>query len=100
VWAGLYQHGGAHLPVALLVGIMYATASLLVLLRAGLLGFIAFNLGEQVLVYLPVSTDFSAWYAGVSTLSLLFVGGLAACASWTACKRERDRRGLATEGGT
>jgi serine/threonine-protein kinase len=91
VWAGLYQHGGASLPVALLVGSLFAAASLLVLHRAGFLGFIAFTFGEQVLVYMPVTTDLAAWYAGVSTLSLSAVGGLAAWAAWTACRWDRRR---------
>lgn len=87
IWAILYQHGGAYLAVSIPVGLVYAGVSLLVLFRAGLLGFIAFTVGEEVLVYMPVTIDFSVWYTVVSTLSLLLVGTLAGYGFWAACLR-------------
>jgi serine/threonine-protein kinase len=86
VWGALYQHGGTYAPVSCLVGLAYALVSILVLLRAGLLGFVAFNLVEEVLVYMPLTTDRTAWYAGVSTTSLLFVAALATYGYWAACR--------------
>lgn len=84
IWWGLYAHGGDYPVVIGLVGLAFAAASLFVLLRAGLLGFVAFNLVEQVLIYMPVTTDLSAWYAGVSALSLALLVGFAAYGSWAA----------------
>ena len=73
------------------VGKAVVAASLLVLLRAGLLGFVAFNLVEQVLIYMPVTTDFSAWYAGISTMSLLLIASLASYGFWAACRHRHPR---------
>ncbi len=84
IWAVPYAHGGDYLPVRVVVCLIFALVNLLVL-RVGLLAFIAFNLTEEVLIYMPVTTDFSAWYSGVSTLSLLLVASLAAYACWVAC---------------
>lgn len=87
VWWAMFAHGGDCLLVSALVGLAFALAQLLVLLRAGLVGFIAFNVAEQVLVYMPVTTDLSTWYSGVSTLSLLLVAALAGWGYWAACGR-------------
>ena len=87
VWAGLYQHGGVyHLPVTVAVGLAFAAASYFVLYRAGLVGFIVFNMVEMALNYMPTTVDFSAWYAGISTQSILAVLGLAAYGAWAACR--------------
>ena len=56
-------------------------------MRTRRLGFIAVNVAEQVLVYMPVTTDLSTWYRGVSTLSLLVVVALAGWGYWAACGR-------------
>ncbi len=77
LWAIMYAHGGDNIAVVCIVGSAFAAASLFVLLRAGLLGFVAFTLVEQVLIYMPVTTDLSAWYTGIGALSALFVVALA-----------------------
>ena len=93
IWAIPYAHGGDYLPVRAASGLLFAVVNVLVL-RVGLLAFIAFNVTEEVLIYMPVTTDFSAWYAGVSAASLLLVAGLAAYGVWAAC-RTRSAPGTA-----
>ncbi len=83
IWWGLYAHGGDYTAVHIAVGLAYAIACFFVLRRAGLLGFIAFTLVEQVLTYMPVTTDFSVWYGAISTMSLAFVLALALYGTWT-----------------
>jgi len=68
--AATYAHGGDYLPVQVVVGLLFALATLAVI-RVGLLAFIVFNLTEEVLVYMPVTTELGAWYSGISTQSLL-----------------------------
>lgn len=85
IWAVPYAHGGDYLLVRAACGLLFAVVNLLVL-RVGLLAFIAFNVTEEVLIYMPVTTDFSAWYAGISTASLLLVAGLATYGVWAACR--------------
>jgi serine/threonine-protein kinase len=64
---------------------LWGALGLLLLVRAGLLTFVAYFVAEQLLRFLPMTTDLSAWYAGISTLSLLTVGGLATYGCWAAC---------------
>jgi predicted Ser/Thr protein kinase len=79
-------HGGVYWGVMAAVGGVYAAAGLLTV-RAGLVAFLAFTLTEEVLNYLPVTTDTTTWYAWVSGLSLLLVVGLAGYGTWAACRR-------------
>ncbi len=85
IWAVPYAHGGEYPPVRVVAALVFAVVNILVL-RVGLLTFIAFNVTEEVLIYLPVTIRFSAWYAGVSTMSLLLVAGLATYGFWAACR--------------
>jgi len=55
-------------------------------LLALLLAFIAFNVVGLLRLARPIPTDFSAWYAGISTASLLLVAGLATYGVWAACR--------------
>jgi serine/threonine-protein kinase len=50
---------------------------LFILLRFGFLAYVAYNVTVGILVEMPVTTDLSAWYASISTLSLLILAGLA-----------------------
>ena len=86
LWAVPYAHGGDYLPVRVVACLLFAFVNLLVL-RVGLVAFIAFNLTEEVLIYMPVTTDFSAWYTGVSTLSLLLVASLGVYGCGAACSQ-------------
>lgn len=90
IWWGLYAHGGDYTAVRIAVGLVYAIACFFVLRRAGLLGFIAFNLVEQVLTYMQVTTDFSAWYGAISTMSLAFVLALALYGTWTVGRAQQS----------
>ncbi|MFN7995086.1 MAG: serine/threonine-protein kinase [Bryobacteraceae bacterium] len=49
-----------------------------VMLRFGLVAAIASSLSYVILIMFPITSDFSSWYAGVSTAALLFVAALAA----------------------
>jgi hypothetical protein len=71
--------------VVVAVSLIFAAVNLLVL-RAGLLAYLAFNFAEEALIYMPVTTDFSAWYAGVSTTSRLLVAGMAGYGLWAASR--------------
>jgi len=71
-----------------LAGLGFAALGLVLLFRAGLLAYIAFHFAADLLTYLPLTTDLSAWYANVSTLGLLTVAGLAVYGFWCACGRQ------------
>ncbi len=77
IWTALYQHSGEYEPLRWAVGAVFTLLGLLMLLRVGPLAFVVFEVAFEVLVYMPVTTDLSAWYAGISTLSLAFLIGLA-----------------------
>jgi predicted Ser/Thr protein kinase len=79
-------HGGGHWAGIVVVGGVYATARLLTV-RLGLVAFLAFTLAEEVLVYLPVTADTTAWYAPTGGLALVLVGGVAGYGFWAACRR-------------
>jgi tRNA A-37 threonylcarbamoyl transferase component Bud32 len=84
--------GGAYPSVQFLVNLCFYGLGLLLLLRFGFLTYVVYNFTDALLKYLPVTLDLSAWYAGVSTLSLLVLAGLAGYGLLAA----RGRRPLGT----
>jgi hypothetical protein len=81
-----YTHGGEDELTRWLVGLGGTAVSLLVLLHAGLLAFVVYEVTWEVLSYTPMTTDFAAWYARVSNLSLVVLAGLAAYGFWATCR--------------
>jgi serine/threonine-protein kinase len=77
--------GVEYLWLSALTGFIFFALGLLLLFRAGLLAFVAYHVAADLLTYLPLTTDLSAWYSGVSTLGLLTVAGLAVYGFWFAC---------------
>ncbi len=65
-------------------GALIATLAVLALLRFGLLGMAGFVAVDGLLVNTPITTDFSAWYAGYGAVFGLVVLALALWAFWTA----------------
>jgi hypothetical protein len=87
LWSAFYPHAGDYSPVRWSMSVAFAVVSVLIILRAGPLAFVVFEVAFEVLVYMPVTTDFTAWYAPVSNMSLLVVVGLAVYGFWAACRR-------------
>jgi serine/threonine-protein kinase len=65
-------------------GALIATLAVLALVRFGLLGIAAFVAVDGPLVATPITTDFSAWYAGYGAFFALVVLALALWGFWTA----------------
>jgi serine/threonine-protein kinase len=61
---------------------MYHALGLLILLRFGLLSYVVYAFTRMVLPNMPVTLDYSAWYAGTGTLCLLILAGLAFYGFW------------------
>jgi serine/threonine-protein kinase len=64
------------LPVALIQGMTYSAAFAWVVVRFGLLAALAGSFMRFVLMFLPWTLDFSAWYAARALPGALVVGGL------------------------
>ncbi|MCI0460730.1 MAG: serine/threonine protein kinase [Gemmataceae bacterium] len=88
IWVLPWLFSAEYVWIRGLTSLSYAAVALMLLLRTGLLAYVAFVVAEQVLRFLPMTTDLSAWYAGVSTLSLLTVAGLAMYGCWAACRNQ------------
>jgi hypothetical protein len=65
-------------------GAFIATLAVLALVRYGLLGLAAFVAVDGLLVNTPITTDFSAWYAGYGAAFGLVVLALALWGFWSA----------------
>lgn len=63
--------------VSALVSVVTMTASVVLLIRFGLLALLASNLIGGILSVMPLTTDVSVWYAGTSFAGLLLVAGIA-----------------------
>jgi eukaryotic-like serine/threonine-protein kinase len=65
-------------------GALIATLAVLALVRFGLLGIAVFVAAEGLLVNTPITTDFSAWYAGYGACFGLVALALALWGFWSA----------------
>ena len=74
---------GAALMVAPIRLLQYAFL-VFMMLRFGLLPFVAGNCVATLLVLFPVTSDFSAWYAGSAIIALIFIVALTGYAFYTA----------------
>jgi len=77
---GLSENLRVDLPAALLL----ATLLVFVAARFGILALYATFLALGLLVGMPLTLDFSHWYAGRSLFVLLIIVGLAFCGFWIA----------------
>ena len=83
--------GAAELLVAgqprtawLSLGLVIAGSAAWILLRFGLLAYIAALFVEDVLTGLPVTSDLTAWFAGAGLFALAVTAALALFGTWTA----------------
>jgi serine/threonine-protein kinase len=82
---------GSHsVPLELVVGIATLTIDVVMMVRFGLLAYIVAAYVTNVLVNVPLTLDFSAWYVGSSMFALAVVAALAA---W-ACRAAMAGRGV------
>jgi len=88
VWLPPWLVSGEYLWLRGLIGLSFATLGLLLLFRAGLLAYVVYHFVTDLLTFMPVTTDLTAWYAGISSLTLLTLTGLAAYGCWVACGRQ------------
>jgi hypothetical protein len=70
--------------VALPIRLAQYCLMIFVLLRYGLLPFVVGQAMVNILLFFPLTTDFSAWYAGSNIFALAFIVTLAAWAFHTA----------------
>jgi hypothetical protein len=67
-----------NLYISVPVRLLQYSLMIFVLLRFGLLPFVVGSFVNNILLLFPITTDFSAWYAGSSIFALAFLGLLAA----------------------
>jgi hypothetical protein len=66
------------------LGLVIAGSAAWILLRFGLLAYIAALFVEDVLTGLPVTSDLTAWFAGAGLFALAVTAALALFGTWTA----------------
>jgi serine/threonine-protein kinase len=63
---------------------IYASLTLVCVLRFGIVCFMASYFASQLVLDFPITLDFDAWYAGRSTMAMVLLAGLACLAARTA----------------
>jgi predicted Ser/Thr protein kinase len=82
----------SELPLSILAGLLLV----LCLLRCGLLGLIVATYTSFIIAVVPLTTDFSRWYAPRSVAAMLVIFAIAAYGFWTSTSGRR-RLGTAFE---
>lgn len=76
IYAAPYVSGGDHVALGAVFGLIVSATTLFILLRFGMLTLVFTEFFILFFNFYPVTSDFSAWYAGSSAFAALLGAGL------------------------
>jgi hypothetical protein len=75
--------GGQFAPVVLVVSLIFWVLAVFLLIRFGLLAFVVQGFFDNLLEGYPLTTQGSAWYAGISLTAVLLMAAIALYSFYT-----------------